>query len=138
VKAQLPAPASQSIPATVWVDVCGLGDLVPERGVAALVGHHQVAIFRVPSDGAPADGASDNGDSDAELFALSNFDPFSKAFVMSRGIVGTRGDTLKVASPVYKQSFDLRTGGCLDDPDVSLPTFDVRTVDGRVQVALPT
>jgi nitrite reductase (NADH) small subunit len=105
---------------TVWEDVCPIEDLVPGRGVAALVGvgKVQVAIFLV----------------DGELFALSNFDPFSEAFVLSRGIVGSRGDRLKVASPVYKQSFDLRTGECLDDAEVSVPVFAVRVVDGRVEV----
>jgi nitrite reductase (NADH) small subunit len=82
-----------------------------------------VAVFRV----APDD----------ELFALSNYDPFSKAFVLSRGIVGSKGDRLKVASPIYKQGFDLRTGQCLDDPSVTIPTFDVRVISGRVQVAHP-
>jgi nitrite reductase (NADH) small subunit len=106
---------------TVWVDVCALAELVPDRGVAALVGGLQVAVFLV----------------EGELFALSNYDPFSQAFVVSRGIVGSRGDRLKVASPIYKQSFDLRTGRCLDDPDVAVPTFEVRAVDGRVLVAEP-
>jgi len=39
---------------------------------------------------------------------------------------------------VYKQSFDLATGECLDDPAVSVPTFEVRVLDGHVQVALPS
>jgi nitrite reductase (NADH) small subunit len=111
------APAST----VVWVDVCALDDLVPERGACALVGGLQVAVFLV----------------EGEMYAISNFDPFSQAFVLSRGIVGSRGDRLKVASPVYKQSFDLRTGECLDDADVSVPVFDVRVVDGRVQVSHP-
>ncbi|MGH8902751.1 MAG: nitrite reductase small subunit NirD [Egibacteraceae bacterium] len=106
-----------------WVNVCPLGDIVPDRGVAALVGRHQVAVFRVSPDD--------------ELFALSNYDPFSKAFVLSRGIVGSKGDRLKVASPIYKQNFDLRTGQCLDDPTVTVHTFDVRVIQGLVQVALP-
>jgi nitrite reductase (NADH) small subunit len=106
-----------------WVDVCGLEDLVPDRGVCALVGDRQVAIFRVT----PRD----------ELFAVSNFDPFSRAFVLSRGIVGSRGDVPKVASPVYKQTFDLRTGECLDDPDVRIETYAVKVVDGRVWIELP-
>ena len=72
---------------------------------------------------------------DDELFAISNFDPFSSAFVLSRGIVGSRGARLKVASPIYKQSFDLRTGECLDDTSVTIPTYAIRVVDGRVQVA---
>lgn len=105
-----------------WVDVCALDDLIPHRGVCALVDGCQVAIFRVGPE---------------DVVAVSNWDPFSRAFVLSRGIVGSKGDRLKVASPVYKQSFDLRTGACLDDPSVAITVFDVRVVDGRVEVAAP-
>ena len=114
---------SLATPLRSWVDVCPVEVIVPGRGVCALVGAHQVAIFRVPG--------SD------ELFAVSNYDPFSQAFVLSRGIVGSKGERLKVASPVYKQSFDLRTGECIDNPDVVIPTFEVRVVRGRVEVAHP-
>ncbi|MDP8937188.1 MAG: nitrite reductase small subunit NirD [Actinomycetota bacterium] len=112
-------------PTTTWVDVCPVDRIIPNRGVCAKAGPFQVAVFRV-----------DAGDGE-QLLALSNYDPFSKAYVLSRGIVGSRGDRVKVASPVYKQSFDLRTGECLDDPAVSVATFPVRLVHGRVQVALP-
>lgn len=106
-----------------WIDVCGVDDLVLDRGACALVGPHQVALFRVSPDG--------------ELYALSNFDPFSGAYVLSRGIVGSKGDVPKVASPVYKQGFDLRTGRCLDDPAVAVRTFPVREAGGRVLVGVP-
>jgi nitrite reductase (NADH) small subunit len=108
------------LPAPAWHDVCALGDIVPRTGVCALLGGKQVAVFRM--------GAGD------ELYALSNFDPFSKAFVLSRGILGDRGGVPKVASPVYKQSFDLRTGACLDDPGVSVRAYPVRARAGRVEV----
>ncbi|MDQ1414409.1 MAG: nitrite reductase small subunit [Acidimicrobiaceae bacterium] len=107
--------------APTWVDVCPFDWLISGRGVCALVGGHQVAVFRV----------------DDELFALSNFDPFSQSFVLSRGIVGSRGDRLKVASPIFKQSFDLHTGACLDDATVSVATYAARVSDGQVQVACP-
>jgi nitrite reductase (NADH) small subunit len=107
--------------APTWVDVCPFDWLISGRGVCALVGGHQVAVFRV----------------DDELFALSNFDPFSQSFVLSRGIVGSRGNCLKVASPIFKQSFDLHTGACLDDATVSVPTYAARVTDGQVQVACP-
>src|SRR3954453_17371799 len=102
-----------------WVDVCPVTNLQPGRGVAALVGDEQVAIFRVGDD----------------VFAVSNHDPFSGANVMSRGLVGTRGDVVKVASPMYKQQFDLRTGECLDDPSKSLDVYPVRVVSGMVELA---
>ena len=103
----------------IWTDVCALADLVPGRGVAALVGGEQVAIFRVDDD----------------LYAIGNRDPFSEACVMSRGIVGTKGGFPKVASPMYKQTFDLRTGVCFENPDVSVPVWAVRCADGRVEVS---
>jgi len=125
-------------PARNWVDICPLDRLIVDRGVAAKVGPIQVAVFRVGHGRCDDEGpASDDGEVD-EVFALSNYDPFSMANVLSRGIVGCKGGRLKVASPVYKQSFDLTTGECLDDPSVSVPTFEVRVLDGHVQVALPT
>lgn len=105
-----------------WRDVCAYDDLIPDRGVCALVEGRQVALFRI----SPTD----------ELFALSNHDPFSGANVMSRGIVGSRGGVPKVASPMFKQNFNLRTGQCLDDPAVALPVHLVREREGRVEVAL--
>jgi nitrite reductase (NADH) small subunit len=107
-----------------WVDVCAYPDLIPERGVCAMVGGLQVAVFRT---------------FEGELFAVSNFDPFSNAYVISRGILGSRGGAPTVASPMFKDVFDLRTGVCLADPEVALPTFPIRRnpVGDRVEVALP-
>ena len=99
-----------------------MDDIVPDTGVAALVGGQQIAIVRVGPD--------------ARIYALSNFDPFSRAFVISRGIVGDRGGRPKIASPIFKQSFDLESGQCLDDPKVTLPTYPVRLVDGHIEVAM--
>lgn len=102
-----------------WTAVCRYDDLIPERGVAALVDGAAVAVFRTH---------------DGVLHALSNIDPFSRASVLSRGIVGDRGGRATVASPIYKQVFELSTGACLDDPGVSVPTYPVRVVDGVVEV----
>ena len=105
-----------------WVPVCAYDALPPERGVCALVGGRQIAVFRT-HDGA--------------LFALSNRDPFSGAYVLARGIVGSRGGRPTVASPMYKQVFDLATGRCLDDPAVGVPTYPIRRAGARVEVAAP-
>jgi nitrite reductase (NADH) small subunit len=102
----------------LWVDVCALDDIVPDTGVCALVGAQQIAIVRA-GDG---------------VYAVDNFDPFSKAYVLSRGIVGDKGGVPKIASPIYKQSFDLRSGVCLDDPSVSIAVYTVRVRGGRVEV----
>lgn len=103
-----------------WHAVCEIEQLTPNRGVAALFGEQQVAIFKVGGI--------------EEVLAIDNVCPFSGAAVMSRGIVGSVGETVTVASPVYKQRFDLRTGACLDDPNVRLAIYAARVVDGRVEV----
>ena len=114
--------------ALAWIDICALDDILPDTGVAALVGGRQIALVRV------GEGAGDG----AEVYALDNFDPFSHAFVIARGIVGDRQGVPKIASPIFKQSFDLRTGQCLDDPAVRLTSYPVRVVEGRVLVAGPS
>jgi nitrite reductase (NADH) small subunit len=113
-----------------WTAVCHLADLVPERGAAAVVQGEQVALVRLVDD---------------VVLAVQQRDPFSGAQVMSRGIVGTRGDRPTLASPMYKQVFDLRTGQCLDlvgrEPvggaDAALRTWSVRVENGLVLVGSP-
>ena len=99
--------------------VCKFNDIIPETGVCALVGGKQIAVFR-----------TNKGD----LFAIENFDPFSQANVLSRGLIGGTTVTsedgideavLYVASPIYKQRFNLGTGQCLDDDSVMLDTYQV-------------
>ena len=99
--------------------VCCLEDIVPNTGVAALVDGKQVAVFRLRDDGT-------SGDS---VHAIGNFDPFSRANVLSRGIVGDLSGEPVVASPVYKQHFSLLTGRCLEDTSVTVPVFRA-LVDG--------
>ena len=41
----------------------------------------------------------------------------------------------KISSPIYKQSFDLRTGQCLDDPAVAVAVYRVRLRGDDVEVA---
>jgi nitrite reductase (NADH) small subunit len=120
------APEQVHVPVTWddfhWQSVCPLERLQAERGVAALFGDVQVAVFRL---------------FDGRVFAVGNIDPRSGAAVMSRGIVGDRGGVPIVASPLYKEAYSLVDGRCLDVEDVSLPTYPVRVRNGSVQIGLP-
>lgn len=114
----------QSKPATrhgVWTPVCAYTDLLPERGACVLLDGEQIAVFRC---------------FDGRLYAVGNRDPFSGAYVLSRGIVGTRGGEPMVVSPMHKQAFSLVTGRCLDDPEVSIPTYPIRIADGLVEIRI--
>lgn len=104
------------------IRVCRVDDLEVERGRAALIGDEQVALFLL---------------GDGSVHAVANFDPYSGANVISRGIVGSRGDAPTVASPLHKQIFDLRTGACLDTlgkPEARLRVWTVRIVEGFVHL----
>ncbi|WP_448630020.1 nitrite reductase small subunit NirD [Cellulomonas soli] len=115
-----------------WVAVCRLDDLAPERGAAALLDGTQVALVRLLDD---------------RVLAVQQRDPFCDAHVLSRGIVGSRlvdgVDVPTIASPMYKQVFDLLTGRCLDRAGkepvpglaADLRTWPVRVLDGVVLVA---
>jgi nitrite reductase (NADH) large subunit len=103
-----------------WQPVTLLERLPVDRGVTALVDGREIAVFRL------ADGG---------VWAIDNLDPFSDASVLSRGVVGDRDGEPKVASPMFKQSFSLRTGACLDDEGVAVDSIPVRIVDGVVEIA---
>lgn len=112
-----------SLEAGFWESICPETDLVDNVGVCALLEEEQVAVFRLSGNG--------------EVYAISNHDPFSGANVLSRGIVGDLKGQPVVASPIYKQHFNLETGQCLEDGSVKLKIYPVRISNGMVQVARP-
>ena len=100
--------------------VCPLASLSAGRGVAALVEERPIAVFLL---------------ADGSLHAIDNVDPCSGASVLSRGVVGEADGITTIASPMFKQRFDLRTGRCLDR-DASVAVHDISCVDGIVRVRL--
>ena len=121
--ATAPLPLCEGADGNLWEEVCHLADLPPERGAAALVDGVQVALFRTHDD---------------SVYALQQYDPYCGAHVLSRGIVGSRGDVPTVASPMYKQVFDLRTGACLDPvgrEPLHLAAYPVLVREGLVLVS---
>ncbi len=104
----------------IWISVCELDDILPDTGVCALVNKQQVAIFRSRRLN--------------EVFAVGNFDPIGEANVLSRGMIGSLGDKVVIASPLYKEHYNLRTGECLEKPEYQIPVYAVRVEDGLVQI----
>ena len=60
-----------------WTRVCSLDQLIPERGIPALVGEEPVAVFLLD---------------DGTVHAVGHRDPFSNTNVMARGIIGSAVD----------------------------------------------
>lgn len=103
-----------------WFDICSMDDLQPDSGICALVEGKQVAIFYLPKQ--------------QKVYALANYDPFGKANVLSRGLIGDIEGKSMVASPLHKQHFSLKTGVCFDDENVKVDTYGIRIKNNRVEV----
>ena len=106
-----------------WQPLCSTADLVANSGVVALLEGQQVALFYLP-------------ESEQQVFAIGNCDPKSGANVIGRGIVGHLQGELVIASPLYKQHYRLRDGGCLEYPELNLPVWPVRVNGAVVEIAL--
>jgi len=101
-----------------WLDVCSVSDLQENAGICVLVNGEQVAIFYVKNT----------------VYAISNFDPFGEANVLSRGIIGDYRGEIVVASPLHKEHFNLKTGECLEHSEVKIPAYACRIDNGFVQI----
>jgi nitrite reductase (NADH) small subunit len=105
-----------------WIDVCSETDLQPDSGICALVENKQIAIFHMPRE--------------HTVYAINNYDPFGKANVLSRGLIGDIKGVPMVSSPLHKQHFNLKTGQCFEDEEMSVEAYSIRIEKGRVEVRL--
>ncbi|MGE0606705.1 MAG: nitrite reductase small subunit NirD, partial [Pirellulales bacterium] len=106
-----------------WVPVGKAKDFPQEGGAAVKYGKTQIAVFHFTSRG--------------EWYASQNMCPHKRAFVLSRGIIGSQGETPKVACPLHKKTFSLESGECLSGDELSVKVFPVKVIDEQVLVQLP-
>jgi nitrite reductase (NADH) small subunit len=105
-----------------WVDICAVDDLQSDSGVCALVEGKQIAIFYLPQNN--------------DIYAIDNYDPIGKAYVLSRGLIGDIKGEPMVASPLYKQHFSLKTGQCFEDESVKNDVYAIRIENNRVEISI--
>ena len=105
------------------VTICEQKDLVANSGVCAMVDGQQIALFYLPEE-------------TPQIYAIGDWDPIGKANVLSRGMVGDINERLVVASPLYKQHFDLQTGECLEDDEYGVPVYSVELTANKVILTL--
>jgi nitrite reductase (NADH) large subunit len=113
----------QNEPPRRWVPVGHADDFPIDGGATVKYGKSQIAVFNFASRG--------------EWYATQNMCPHKKAFVLSRGIVGTAGDEPKIACPLHKKTFSLQSGESLQGEEYRIKTFRVKVEQGRVYVELP-
>ena len=102
------------------ITICDADELTVGVGVCALLNDKQIALFKI---------------SDNIICAIGNYDPKSKAYVLSRGMVGDIKGEPVVASPMYKQHYSLLTGICLEDESLSVPVYEVNINSGKLSIS---
>lgn len=106
-----------------WVRVGAVKDFPVDGGACIRYGYAQIAVYNFASRG--------------EWYATSNMCPHKREFVLSRGILGDAQGEPKVACPLHKKTFSLKTGDCLSGEPYSIDTYSVRIVGDDVELFLP-
>jgi NAD(P)H-dependent nitrite reductase small subunit len=104
-----------------YVRLASVRDVPEGTGIAVKYGDAQIAIFHARG----------------QWFATQNACPHTGAMVLARGIVGDAGGAPKIACPLHKRTFDLRSGECLSADACDVTTFPVRIEGDDVYVELP-
>jgi nitrite reductase/ring-hydroxylating ferredoxin subunit len=114
------APATVEAPADgEWTDLCAVDELEPDEVAEVLVGERPIAVACVGGAGG------------ARFHAVDGVCPHAGG-PLGDGVV--EGGHL--TCPWHGWSYDLATGRSTVDPEVRVPTFDVRVQGGRVQARL--
>lgn len=90
------------------IKVCEIKDLIEDSGICVFIKDKQIALFYI----------------DKKVYAIDNYDPIGKAFVLARGIIGDIDGKIVVASPLYKEHFDLITGECIEHKEISVQSYE--------------
>ncbi len=96
-----------------WVKVCKTKDILQNGGSCVKVGELQIAIF--------------NFENQKEWYAVQNTCPHKKQNVLSRGLTGEDQGEPKIACPLHKNAFSLKTGRHLGGNETwTLKTYPVK------------
>ena len=110
-------------PRKEWVRVGLVSDFPKDGGSTVKYGKVQIAVYNFASRG--------------EWYACQNMCPHKNAFVLSRGIIGSAGGEPKVACPLHKKPFSLKTGESITGEDFSIKVFPVKIDGDDVFLELP-
>ncbi len=128
---RFPAPPPTQLPKSeklervgyAWVPVTRADLVPPDGGITVQVGDAQLAVFNVASKD--------------EWYATQNACPHRRDMVLSRGLVGDEAGEAKVACPLHKMRYSLRSGACLSGSGSGLEVFEVKVEAGEVLILLP-
>jgi nitrite reductase (NADH) small subunit len=105
-----------------WFRAAPVDAFPRDGGACVLAGSTQIAVFNF----ARRD----------EWFACQNLCPHRSQMALSRGLLGSTDGDPKVACPLHKTAFSLRTGACLNAACDPIRVYPVRVDDGWVHIGL--
>ena len=107
-----------------WFYACNENDVPENGGVCVKFAEEQIALYNFTRRG--------------EWYATQNLCPHKQQMVLSRGMIGSTGDTCepKVACPFHKKTFSLISGECLSGDDYQIKTYPVKVVDRKVYIGI--
>jgi nitrite reductase (NADH) small subunit len=110
-----------------WIKVANSDDVSANGGGCVKLGGVQIAVFKLQPPGG-----------ETTWYAVQNLCPHDRRQVLSSGLTGDAAGEPKVACPLHKNAFSLRTGAHLGggstNQDWTLETFSVKEVAGEVFV----
>jgi len=125
-----PALYSKDAPSSdwEWISAGKASDYPRNGGLAVKHGSNELAVFHLP-----------NHASELQWLAVQNICPNKQARTISRGLVGELASgVITLADPIYKTTYDLRTGTGIANPNLNLSTFETKVdADGQVLVMVP-
>lgn len=101
-----------------WYKAGVISDFEKDGGVCVKYSDKQIAVYYFARRG--------------EWYACQNVCPHKMEMVLSRGMIGTQGDEPKVACPLHKKTFSLKTGKGLSDEDYSISVYPVKVENDEV------
>ena len=107
-----------------WFAACKEDDVPDNGGVCVKYFEEQIALFRFTRRG--------------EWYATQNECPHRKQMALSRGMIGSTGDTCepKVACPFHKKTFSLLTGECISGDECAIKTYPIKVEEGKVYIGV--
>ena len=105
-----------------WKKVGHVSDFCKDLGGCVKIDGKQIAVFNFKGE---------------EWYAVQNLCPHDNRMVLSRGLIGDASGEPKVACPLHKHNFSLKSGAHLSEGDVAdLETFPVKIDGGDVYLQL--
>ncbi|WP_282160252.1 nitrite reductase small subunit NirD [Ulvibacterium marinum] len=105
---------------TIWFKAAEVSKFPKNGGACVKYKDKQIAVFNFTRKG--------------EWYACQNLCPHKMEMVLSRGMVGVDGDQPKVACPLHKNTFSLKTGENLNGNLDAIATYPVRIENNFVYI----